>query len=242
MWISAALLVALVAGGMLGHRIAREDAASSAALARSQADRELRLQQEQSELLQQKVDEIERAHAVAVARSESLQSTLDDTMKQMLQDADELALYRSIASGENQRERGVAVDKVALAGDTLEITLMQYRGRERVSGTLGISFTGEQEGVYKRWVMTDSRTGELTAYELPRKPIASDDVSQWDEELWSESLVTIAPFELRFFQTIVVNAESITTFEPDNVEVLIQPDSKDLRRSIKRLPWSSVLP
>lgn len=231
----------LLVAGYLGYRLGQVDAQAIVDALQSRAS-ELQSQNQQVvDQLQSNIDQLSRASKVAEARSAALQSTLDESMKQSMDDADELALYRRIAGGDEAS--GLVVDKVELVGDSLQITLVQFRGRNRASGAIGVSFAGVHDGDYRRWVVIDARTGALERVVIGNERIADPAgqlKGQAPDGRWRMEVDTTIPFDLRFFQTLLVKAGNITSIEPEFVDVVIQPDGKGQKRSYQRFSWSDV--
>jgi len=191
----------------------------------------------QSEIRQQKV-----TLEIAESRAASLQAELDESMKQSIDDQAELALYRRIEGREG--ERGLRVDelhRLSSRQDTLSITLVQVHGRERASGAIGVTLLTRQEGREQRWILTDSEHGQLVKADtaLSNKPSASSE-SELLATFPNDEVVKVEPFDLRFFQTLLVKVENITTIEPEYVEIWVLPEGKRLKPQVQRFRWSEI--
>ncbi len=191
----------------------------------------------QSEIRQQQV-----TLEIAESRAASLQAELDESMKQSIDDQAELALYRRIEGRES--ERGLRVDdlhRIASQPDTLSITLVQAQGRERASGAIGVTLLTRQDGREQRWMLTDNAHGVLVkAGTLSEDQVSVSSESELLAAFPSDDVVKVEPFDLRFFQTLLVKVENITTMDPEYVEIWVLPEGKRLKPQVQRFRWSEI--
>ena len=101
-----------------------------------------------------------RERDTALASIATLQDRLVEAERRQAVDAADLALYRRL--GEQATDSGLGIDTVVWhKGDgaaVLDITLVQAKGRHRVSGTLGVSVPDGPEAGQDRVLVPD--TGE----------------------------------------------------------------------------------
>ena len=237
LWVGLGILcvvAAWLAGSYQGHESARQQIAELQAESDAQRLRQQSLASRQQLELEQHII----ARDIADARAAALQSTLDDSLKSSADDAAELALYRRIGGASSPR--GVWVDQVSLVdglSDLLAITLVQSRGRDRAIGRIGVALTGGAGGPDRYWVVTDSQSGVVIEKRDKRPRIAGSDTGTNKS---SDDVVTIASFDLRFFQTVLVKVKNITTIDPEYIEVFVQPGTKTLKPSVQRFRWAEI--
>ncbi len=218
----------LVVVWILGMHQGQDKATEIVALARTAeqaqaAQQNARYQRALDEATQQ-LDRITRDRDVATARAAQLQKVLAERLQQSSQDAAELSLYRRIAGTELQR--GLQVDQVQYDAhsvpEKLAVTLIQYRGRDRVSGHIGVSLVTTDQGDESRWVVTNPASEALFELE-PGQPVPA-----------------VIPFDLRFFQTLLVSVGDVSTIHPDSVEITIQSALEGQEATVQRIGWGEV--
>lgn len=190
--------------------------------------------------LQSDIEQQALSLEIVEARAAALQDELDSGVRQSIDDVAELALYRRIEGTESERGIWVdAINRISSQPDTLSITLIQSRGRERAVGAIGVTLYSEAGGQGRRWVLSDNGAGQLTPVALPEGA-----VEQQGQELLGSSLiddvVKAVPFDLRFFQTLLVKVENITTIKPEYVEIWILPNGKRLKPELQRFRWAEI--
>ncbi|NND92535.1 MAG: hypothetical protein HKN42_16870 [Granulosicoccus sp.] len=229
-WIGLAIL-GLLAAWLLGNYQGQASSRERLVQLQSRSEQALLSAQSRNQAQQLKLEQLARARDVADARAAALQASLDTGLKQSINDAAELALYRRIASSNGPRELWIdAIRRLDDEPDVLKITLVQSGGRNRISGRIGVAFTARQNGVDRRWEVTDASSGTLKL---------TEDQAQTGSTS-SEDSITVATFDLRFFQTLLVKADNITTMSPEYVEVSILPDGKRLKPSVQRFRWAEI--
>ncbi|ASJ71337.1 hypothetical protein [Granulosicoccus antarcticus] len=237
LWAGVAMVcvvAAWYAGNFQGHEYADERVAELQA----RADAESLQQQALTSRLQLELQQQTLARDIADTRAAELQADLDGSLKLSGDDAAELALYRRIAG--TAGARGVWVDEVSIVegqSDLLAITLVQSKGRNRAVGRIGVSLTGGAGGADRKWVVTDSQSG-VVIEKRDQKPhiITAESASKQS----SDDAFTIESFDLRFFQTVLVKVENITTIDPEYIEIFVQPEGKRLKPSVQRFRWAEI--
>jgi len=127
------------------------------------------------------IDTLKAQRDVADASNRALQTTLKELEEQALDAQSAERLYQRI-EGEDV-STGLAIDTVSKVTDAdgsvteLHITVVQARGRDRVSGRIGVALLGEKNDANWREIVVDASSDSA-----PR-------------------------FDLRFFQTLVVPVE-----------------------------------
>jgi len=130
----------------------------------------------------------------AVVALNRIQKRLDEVQAENMAARQELDLYQRIAS--NSARTGLAVDSYEWNGGDepwMGITLVQARGRDRVRGSVGIALLRERDGVTERLVI--SRPGDDSGI----------------------------GFDLRFFETLRVPMPGVESFQPESLEITVQP-------------------
>lgn len=172
----------------------------------------------------QEIQQWQQKYAVAHSRSIELQKLLDEALAQSTDDAAELALYRHIA--DKNTPAGLSVESVEFSPNApgyAQITLIHVKGRDRVTGLLGAALIAvDEQGQEKRRVIMDAESGQL------------------GEEGEASNVVGIAPFDMRFFQTVLVNVDKATTFDPEWLEIALQPESRRVKSVKQRVRWDDI--
>ncbi|MFK7993734.1 MAG: hypothetical protein AB8B87_06335 [Granulosicoccus sp.] len=217
------LAVLLTGAWVLGKRHGAREAYELASRELSSVEAQGIIEQLQVSLRQTEQDLADKVSALEAdaARTQALRDLLDEQMRQKASDDIDLALYRKIET--SQKDPAVEVESLdwdASQPDILNLTLVQWQGRNRVRGevavTLGWSESKENE----------AKTSEVTV-DLP--PMS---------------------FDFRFFQTFMVpmapNVESSVSTgkssipDPQYVDVRIAPADERLRGIEIRFSWSDV--
>lgn len=148
-WALAALLV--VASGWTGFRYGEQ--AGQLASAETMQKEAVSVN---TEILQLDgtIRQLRRERDVAKATLTAFRDQQASVQKLSLEDTAELELYRRIAN--ESAPTGLSIDSLAWQGGStneLQVTLVQARGRGRVSGTLGLSLLREVDGETRRMVI-----------------------------------------------------------------------------------------
>jgi hypothetical protein len=141
----------------------------------------------------------------------TLRLSLDTKQRLSIDDMAELQLYRRIEGADGHP--GLSVDEVQIFDGepaSLHITLVQARGRDRVTGTLGITLIGEQAGKSQRQVIVSAAAADAPG------------------------------FDLRFFKTVIVPFEPALAAEVDLLEIDIKPRGKPHKPFQLVLPWGEI--
>lgn len=241
----ALLLLCLPAAWMLGQyqaeqRYAMMEDSRQAVVLNEQARLQARVDQLQAQNNDQRL-----SLQIAEQRAAGLQEQLDQNIELSFEERAELALYRRIADGKGVQD--MLVDSVQLVDDQLSITLLQARGRDRVTGHVAVSVLGQKDGRTVRWILSDADSGDLvlsTAPILASASVQSGTSSVLDEQLLEsavrDEMVNVVSYDLRFFQTLLVNASGITTFQARDIEIWVFPDAEREPAVVKRFRWSDI--
>lgn len=159
-----------------------------------------------------------RAIEAAEARSVVLEDALDESLKLSVDDAAELALYRRIATSTEPHTlavEGVLWDESVPA--SIDLTLIQWRGRERVQGQVQISL-----GFAQSQSQSQNESGAA--------------------EQQSVLVEAIPPveFDFRFFQKLTVPVDVALDAKPDFIEIRVKPGKSRLRALVKRIEWPDL--
>ncbi len=159
-----------------------------------------------------KIRQLQRERDVARATLTALRDQQASVLKLSQEDTSELELYRRI--GSETAPTGLSIDSLVWrGGDTneLQVTLLQARGRGRVSGTFGLALLREVDGESRRLVI------QSTVDENPTR------------------------FDFRFFQTLHIPVENMLEFQPDQLEIDVSPLSKRHKPFQETVDWGTVL-
>ena len=140
-----------------------------------------------------------------------LQARLDEVQAENMAARQELDLYQRIAS--TSVRTGLGVDSYEWNGGDdpwLAITLVQARGRNRVRGTVGITLLRERDGVTERKVI--SQPGNDSGIE----------------------------FDLRFFETLRVPMLGVEEFQPESLEIVVQPVGAQHKSFSDVVLWADI--
>lgn len=204
LWAAALVLLALAVWGAweLGRYQAGHDrvglAQERAAHAREVAD--LR---RMNQSLRERVQALETSREIDLEAWREVESSLAGLQAQLQAREQELQFYQSIVSPED-RVPGLRIQRFQVLPQSasrvlLRLVLVQaLRQEERVDGAIGITVTGEQDG--EQAVLT---LAELTGDE------AVD-----------------LPFSFRYFQDIEQELTLPEGFEPDSVQIELQPSGR----------------
>ncbi len=139
----------LIGSWVLGERRGARQATAIAATGLSSAEAQSIIEQLQTSLFDSQ-SELEGARLsleTALVRAQVTERQLDEQLRKGIADSRDLILYRRIETSD--ASRGVEVDSVewrTTEPSTLKLVLLQWQGRDRVSGQLQISLNFEQAG------------------------------------------------------------------------------------------------
>ena len=176
------------------------------------------------------------------ARTGALTDQLDTQMRQNLVDAHDLALYRKIENTETSR----SIDIETLKWDSgkpsaLEMTLVQWQGRERVDGQVQVSLE------YDR-AMDSVPATQASADAVENAPKDADATRIFDDALIQMDLEPI-PFAFRFFQTLAIalpgdfggaEAQTGQFVVPNAIDVRVTPSDDRIQPVEVRFLWNDV--
>jgi len=167
------------------------------------------------------------------ARTLSLQNQLDKHMREQTSDAADLALYRSIET--SQKDAAIEVQSLSWSPSEpsmLNLTLIQWKGRDRVKGdvTISLQYAGGVTDVTSVTPTGDDSEGSLKTVN------STVDLEQ-------------IFFDFRFFQKLSVQMPLLTSDTgagksliavPSFVKVVINTADKRLGVADVLIPWSKV--
>ncbi|MFK8081067.1 MAG: hypothetical protein AB8B97_12340 [Granulosicoccus sp.] len=223
--------VALICAWIVGQRYGRQEAFNVASGQLS--SKEARSTIEQLQIVQHQLEQdlagaVSQAEA-ASTRTRVLRDELDEQMRFNAKDKADLALYRRIESSE--KPNSMEIDSVswsALRPFMLELTLIQWQGRDRIKGQVSVTLT------YSDSTISDSSGNEN------------------GQRLSDKLTVDLKPanFDFRFFQTIAVPIPSIDANNggsgnrqapaPDYLDIRINPVNERVKSVDARFVWSDV--
>lgn len=159
--------------------------------------------------------QLARELAVERATVRTLRDRLAAAERMKADDAAELALYRRI--GAESARTGLGIDAVQVregaSGRSLDITLVQARGRDRVAGTLGVSILSADE----------------PAQRVELAPDSGDDALAFDLRFFETLSVPLG-------QTLA--ASGIT---PDRLSISVQPASGKHPAFVDIRDWDTIV-
>lgn len=235
-----ALMLCVPAAWLLGNSQAEDRSQQQLMALQTGAEQEQLRLQASIKSLEDDIRQQELALEIAEARAAALQAEMDNSVKQSMDDKAELALYRRIAEADG--ERGVWVDelsRVESQPDVLSITLVQSRGRDRAVGGIGVTLFSGKGGNNRRWILSGGDSAEWLEVASAPLPGGQSSGELLDSPL-SDDVDKVASFDLRFFQTLLVKVENITTIKPEYVEIWIFPESERLKPVVQRFRWAEV--
>ena len=240
-FVFVALALSIPAAWLLGNEQAEELSREQLQQVQIGAEQQQLRLQALIDTLESEIQQQDLTLEIVEARAASLQEELDASLKQSIDDEAELALYRRIEGVEN--ERGIRVDAISRTRsepDMLAITLVQARGRDRASGAIGMTLFSSRGGRDQRWILSDGDRGVLTPAVSPESQGGEQPAEELLASALSDDVVKVAQFDLRFFQTLLVKVENITTINPDYVEIGILPEGKRLKPQLQRFRWAEI--
>lgn len=178
------------------------------------------------------------------ARAQALLTQLDEQMRDNMSSASDLALYRKIENSE--RPRGLAVESViwrASDPENLEVILIQWQGRNHVTGEVRVAFgyiTGESDAVIAD-ADSSSLAGETSLSDGQAAALVPNDNLRVDIEAQA--------FDFRFFQKIKIPLPSpISDSEtrntdlptPDYVDVQVMSADNGVETVNTQIPWKDI--
>jgi hypothetical protein len=208
-WVLATLVVT-AASGWTGFRYGEK----AGQLVSAETIKEEAVVSVDTETLQQdgEIRQLRRERDVAKATLTALRDQQASALKLSQEDTAELELYRRIAS--ESATTGLSINSLVWQGgntNVLQVTLLQARGRGRVSGTLGLALLREVDGESRRLVIQST---------VDKNP---------------------ARFDFRFFQTLHIPVENMLEFQPDQLEIDVSPVSKRHKPFQEMVDWGTVL-
>lgn len=240
--------VLLASAWLLGKRHGARQALAIAEQKMSSVEAQAMIDQLQNSQRQteQLLTEAELAAQVSLARSQTLQKQLDEQMRDNLSNSSDLALYRKIETSQNAR----AIDVESLEWSrsqpaTLELTLVQWQGRDRVEGELQLSFIYSGDHTFANSPNAHADSAEKV------DPAATNADLLSDEAQGGSLTVDLEPlnFDFRFFETFrfampseIDPAQAGKTLIPlpDSVEVRITPVDNRIKALKKQIKWIDI--
>ena len=182
------------------------------------------------------------------ARAQALLRQLDEQMRDNISNASELALYHKIETSENPR--GIEVESImwrASQPATLEVTIIQWQGRNRVSGELSVVLGYST-------IESDSMTagesgGEEGSLVGTETGFSDGDAALTDLSNNLKIDIEAQPFDFRFFQKIRVSLPSAIGYSeagnvhlaaPDYVQVQLTPSDNRVKAVKTQIPWKDI--
>ena len=235
---------------LLGQRHGARQAMEVAATYMSSSDAQSMIDDLQIALSAKEVelDALNSLAQVNSARAQALTDQMDVQMRQNLDDAHDLALYRKIENTETSR----SIDVETLRWDSiepsfLEMTLVQWQGRERVDGEVQVSLEYDRA---MDSVLTSETATEMIADGTGNTEAASktDAASVFDDGLILMDLEPI-PFAFRFFQTLAImlpgdfgitETQSDQFAVPNAIDVRVVPSDNRIKPVEVRFLWNDV--
>ena len=196
------------------------------------------------------LDALNSLAQVNSARAEALTDQLDVQMQQNLVDAHDLALYRKIEKTEISR----SIDIETLKWDSgkpsfLEMTLIQWQGRERIDGEVQVSLEYDRAAdsvpTTEESADPDADPGANTVADTTSE---ADATRVFDDALIQMDLEPI-PFTFRFFQTLAITLPSdfggseTQTGQfvvPNAIDVRVIPSDNRMQSVEVRFLWNDV--
>jgi len=250
--IALTCVVLIIGSWLLGKRQGMRDTVSLVPESMSTMQTQSLIDQLQSSLSEkeQKVNELLFDMAAREARAQALLAQLDEQMRDNISDASDLALYRKIENSD--REQSLEVESIFWQDSTpdiLEVVLIQWQGRARVTGelkvTLGYSKAESDEAITKKLSETETETGPADPQTAPSGDSTASSRPSDNLRIDSEP----QSFDFRFFQKIVVpipppvrELETATGqfTAPVYVEVRVTASDTRLGTVIKQIRWKDI--
>lgn len=155
---------------------------------------------------------------LASTTSANLQLALKDLQAESLKHESTARLYKRIEGLE--ASSGLSVDTISKtqnddgAANQLHVTLIQARGRNRVSGEVGVTLVGEKDG------------------------------SEWRETIAEVGTKTALNFDLRFFETLTVPLPEMLADDDthvDYVEIQVKPSGRPHKPFKTDKEWAGIV-
>jgi hypothetical protein len=173
------------------------------------------LEQELS-TIQANLNSVNTENKALSAKSVHLEKALETSLTEALEDSHALDLYRRIENSDAPPQ-SISIEKVEIQSTkplSLNLTLVQWRGRERVAGQIS--------------ALADQRLAEDKAVLSRHKSLA-------DPESYRP-----VNFDFRFFQSVSVPVFVDTDEPPDFIQIHVQPDDKTRDPLVKRIAWTEL--
>lgn len=206
-------IVAILVSGIVGYFLGSRDQQSGAGSTGTSSQIEALQQQHSQELAQMRAQ-----RDLASSTSANLQLALKDLQAESLKHESTARLYNRIEGLD--ASSGLSVDTIVktLSDDgvanQLHVTLIQARGRNRVSGEVGVTLVGEKDG------------------------------TAWRETLAEVGTKTALSFDLRFFETLTVvlpDALSSKDTHVDYVEIQVKPSGRPHKPFKTEKEWAGIV-
>lgn len=234
--------VLLAVSWLLGERHGAQQAMSVASSRMSSIE----AQSEISELnaaLRAKQIELEAANnrgRINASRLETLTNQLDAQMRQNLTDANDLELYRQIENSENARSIDIAtLRRRSEQPLTIEMTLVQWQGRDRISGEAHISL---------EYLRTPDSAVKALEQPAPAATLPEAEPTMGLEDTYLMVDLESVTFDFRFFQHLTLSVDSgddqaadYQGTAPQAVVVRVAPTDERLKPVEKRFLWIDIV-
>ena len=234
--------VLLALSWLLGERHGAQQAMSVASSRMSSIEAQSEIDELHAALRAKQI-ELEAANnlgQINSSRLEALTNQLDAQMRQNLTDANDLELYRLIENSENARSIDIAtLRRRSEQPLTIELTLVQWQGRDRISGEAQISLE------YLRTPDSAVNTLEepVPAATLPE----TESTTEFEDTSLMVDLESVT-FDFRFFQHLTLSFDSgddqaagYQGATPEAVVVRVAPSDERLKPVEKRFLWIDIV-
>ena len=249
-------IVLLTGVWLLGKRQGAREALADVSVQMSSAEAQSMIDQLQLSLRDKEQEVVVLSQDVQAreARAQALLEQLDKQMRDNTTSASDLALYRKIETTE--RPRSIEVESIiwrASENSTLEVVMIQWQGRNRVSGELRVSLgylaNKAQAGLSD--VASNSDGNEKAESNQAAVGTTSTDAGAARTTLSDNLRVDIEAqtFDFRFFQKLKVPMPlPISNLEtgnshlpvPDYVEVVLTPSDTRVKSVKTQIPWKEI--
>ena len=206
-------MLAIIVSGMLGYFLGSHNQ-QTGAQSNSVSNQIKALQQQHS----QELAEMRAQRDLASSTSANLQLALKDLQAESLKHESTARLYNRIEGLE--ASSGLSVDTISKSltvdsgANQLHVTLIQARGRSRVSGEVGVTLVGEKDG------------------------------SEWRETIAEVGTKSALSFDLRFFETLTVTLPEMLSNEDthvDYVEIQVNPSGRPHKPFKTEKEWAGIV-
>ena len=168
----------------------------------------------QQNAMQSAIDALQQEQEITAATHESMQQTLAQTHRSLIDARSKLRLYERIEGRDVTTGLGVDSVKMSKAADDnqeqLLVTLYQARGRKPVSGKVGLVLNGSLNGKPWREVVHDAHSNGAPG------------------------------FKMRFFEQIVIPLPK-SNLDIQSIEIAVVPDDKPHKPFKYKLAWAGIL-